>query len=277
MAVTESFIKCIRMRIHAYRIYTHTHTPSSHCLSCLHKEHPRDHPLLPILHHFYFYSRLHLVSFLPFDSPFLYFGLSPSLFPRSHMGGRVADQTCNNMSASLLLESTPFTPSLVSFVLCSSVHHHPSTLLVISSIDLAGAMAMRVCDPPPAIIRQAPIHQRRPLCGCVSHDRLYVSFCAPGQLCLGLDRACRILNAICALSFHFMHVYTHVPLICVIISRYSTRWACYYFKQRSCGCTHTCTPAACVQVRSLAVNTLWQQQWRRWSRCDVVLHLLKLQ
>lgn len=69
--------------------------------------------------------------------------------------------------------------------------HHSSTLLVIS-IDLAGAKTMRVCGTPPAIIRQASIHQHHPLCACVSHDRLCICFCAAGQLCLGLDHTRRI-------------------------------------------------------------------------------------
>lgn len=142
-----------------------------------------------------------LPSFLSFESLCLSFGRSPPPLPRSHVGGRVADQTCNNMPASPPLVS-PFTPSFClprSFCVRPSIHH-PSTLLVIS-IDLAGAMAMRVCGPPPAIIRQAPIHRRRPLCACVSHDRLYICFCAPGQLCLGLDCVCRILNAILLRAF----------------------------------------------------------------------------
>ncbi len=244
MAVTESFIKRIRMceYKHTHTVYTHTHALVP--LSIMFAQGtptgppPTPHPpslllLLPPP------SRV-LPSFL---FSILCFFLSVYL-PRLSLARWTCCRSDMQQHARVTAVSVPVHPFILSRSFC--VHpsiHHPSTLLVIS-IDLAGAMTMRVCSPPPAIIRQALIHQRRPLCACVSHDRLYICFCAPGQLCLGLDRACRILNAICALLFHFIRVYTNVPLICAIISRYSTRWACDYLKQRSCGCTHTCTHAA---------------------------------
>lgn len=50
---------------------------------------------------------------------FLSFGRSPPPFPRSHVVGRVADQTCNNMPASPPIVS-PFTP-LFGLVRSSSI------------------------------------------------------------------------------------------------------------------------------------------------------------
>lgn len=180
-----SFIKRIRVQI---QTCSHrTHTPSSHCLSCLHKEHPRDHPLLPILHHFYFFSRLQLMSFLSFDSLFLSFfrSLSPA-FP-SVSRGRTCCRSDMQQHASVTAVSVPVHPFIWSrsFYVHPSIHH-PSTLLVIS-IDLAGAKTMRVCGTPPAIIRQASIHQHHPLCACVCRMTDYTSaFVLPGQLCLSL-------------------------------------------------------------------------------------------
>lgn len=130
-AITGGFIKRIRVQI---QTCTHrTHTPSSHCLSCLHKEHPRDHPLLPILHHFYFFSRLQLVSFLSFDSLFLSFfrSLSPA-FP-SVSRGRTCCRSDMQQHASVTTDSVPVHPFIRSrsfFVHPSSLHLNWSSLLI---------------------------------------------------------------------------------------------------------------------------------------------------
>lgn len=216
----------------------YSHTPLSYCLSCLHKEHPRDHPLLPILHHFYFFSRLHLMSFLYFDSSVSFFSSFSPAFP-SVSRGWTCCRSDMQQHARVTAVSVPVHPFILSHSFCvhSSIHH-PFALLVISV--LAGVVAMWVGVTPPTIIRQAPIHLHRPFCICASHGRLYVCICAPGQLCLGLDCACHDLNAMSPLFFHFMDE----PLIWPIIWRYSTRWACDCLKQRSCGYTHTYMPAA---------------------------------
>lgn len=68
-----------------------------------------------------------------------------------------------------------------------------------------------------------------------------------------------------------LHAFLHTPFICGVIWDYSTRRACDYLKQRTCGYTHMRAHTACsVQVRRLAVNTQWQQLCIQSSRCDAV-------
>lgn len=126
-------------------------------------------------------------SFLSILCFFLSFfrSLSPA-FP-SVSRGRTCCRSDMQQHASVTADSVPVHPFIRSrsFFVHPSVHH-PSTLLVIS-IDLAGAKTMIVCGTPPAIIRQASIHQHHPLCACVCRMTDYTSvFVLPGQLCLSL-------------------------------------------------------------------------------------------
>lgn len=257
-----------------------THTHASHCLSCLHRIPMGPPPLhYPSFITFTFCLSI-LLSSLPFRfSVFLSFARSPPPFPQSHVGRRVADQTCNNMPASPrpcprsplhAVASVPRSPSI----------HHPSTVPVVClsnrSDSRYGHASWPKCLrhassqhlPQPFVkLRYIGTALSAPLRARVSHDRLYGCFCAPGQLCLGLSHVClpafiSVESSISvwgcmshfkmrrALMFYFMRLY--IRLSFAMLYEIIAHAEHVITLNKEPASTHT---ACSVQVRRLAVNT----------------------
>lgn len=126
-------------------------------------------------------------TFLPPPShvlPFFRFSVSffSSFYPAfpSVSRGWTCCRSDMQQHARVTAMSVPVHPFILSHSFC--IHpsiHHPFTLLV-NSINLAGAVAMRVGGtPPPTIIRQASKHQRRPfsICVCVARETICMHLC----------------------------------------------------------------------------------------------------
>lgn len=111
------------MQIQTWTYHIHTHPCLIVCHVCTRNTHGTT-PYSPSSIIFTFSpASISCPSFISI-LPFLSFRRSPPPFLRSHVGGRVADQTCNNMPASPPLVS-PFTPS---FFPIRSVSIRPSII-----------------------------------------------------------------------------------------------------------------------------------------------------